>query len=353
MSYINGIGLISPQNTYENNEFLQNIMEQNADYLKCVEPVYKNFIDPILSRRMSRLIKMGITSAKICLADAGEIQPDAIITGTGLGSVEDTEKILGDITKEEKFLNPTPFIQSTYNTISSQIAIILKCHGYNSTYVHRSFSFESVLQDAIMQLEEGTADHILAGGIDEMTMNHLQITRRLGLWKTGPVSNLRLLEEPGPGALAGEGSAYFLVSGEPNENSYAQLIGVETIYKPSSREKLFLHVREFLESHQLNTGDIDLVLTGVNGDVNWDFLYQDFLSELFPGNAAAWYKHLCGEYHTASGFGLFTAANILKHQVYPEILALNTNSPKDFKYILLYNHFRNVNHSLILLRAIS
>ena len=353
MSYINGIGLISPQNTLVKEEFLQNIVEQNDDYLKCIEPVYKTYIDPILSRRMSRLIKMGITSAKICQTDAGGIQPDAIITGTGLGSVEDTEKILGDITKEEKFLNPTPFIQSTYNTISSQIAIILKCHGYNSTYVHRTFSFESVLQDALMQLEEGSAGNILAGGIDEMTMNHLLITRRIGLWKMGPVSNLRLLLEPGQGALAGEGSAFFMISREKTENSYAKLAGVETIYKPATREQLFQDVRGFLKAHGLETGDIDLVLTGINGDINWDPVYHEFLLDLFPGKAAAWYKHLCGEYHTATGFGLYTAANILKHQIYPEILSLNEYQPGKFKNILIYNHFRNVNHSLLLLQAVS
>ena len=145
--------MISPQKTAETREFLPEAVEYTTDYLRCIEPVYRTYIDPIQSRRMSRLIKMGIASAKISLADAGCVMPDAIITGTGLGSVEDTEKILGEITRDENFLNPTPFIQSTYNTISSQVAIQLKCHNYNSTYVHRTFSFESGLIDGLMQIE--------------------------------------------------------------------------------------------------------------------------------------------------------------------------------------------------------
>ena len=159
MAYINGIGIISPQNTLPGSEFLEPVVEHHSDFLKSVEPVYRTYIDPITSRRLSRLIKMGISAAKICQQDAGDgmqdagcMMPDAIITGTGLGSVEDTEKILAELTIEEKFLNPTPFIQSTYNTISSQIAINLKCHQYNSTYVHRCFSFESCLIDALLQL---------------------------------------------------------------------------------------------------------------------------------------------------------------------------------------------------------
>lgn len=353
MAFINGIGLISPQNTLEKGEFLAPLVEHHADFLKCIEPVYKNYINPILSRRMSRLIKMGISAAKICQEETEGIQPDAIITGTGLGSVEDTEKILGEITKEEKFLNPTPFIQSTYNTISSQIAIILKCHGYNSTYVHRAFSFESVLQDAMMQLEEGSADHVLAGGIDEMTMNHLQITRRIGLWKMTAFSNLRLLLEPGPGALPGEGAAYFMLSKTQKSSAYAKLAGVETIYKPLDQDQLHQQTKNFLSQLSLTPDKIDLVITGINGDTNWDYVYHDFLMRLFPGKPAAWFKHLCGEYHTATGFGLFVAAHVLKRQVFPEILAFNDIRPEKMKNILLYNHFRNVNHSLLLIQAVA
>ena len=60
-AYINGIGMISPQNTTEPGNFLEEVVEHHADYLKCVDPNYKSFIEPILSRRMSRLIKMEST----------------------------------------------------------------------------------------------------------------------------------------------------------------------------------------------------------------------------------------------------------------------------------------------------
>jgi 3-oxoacyl-[acyl-carrier-protein] synthase II len=348
MSFINGIGLISPQNTLDPDVFLSDVVEHNSDYMKCVEPVYREYIDPLIARRMSRLIKKGIVSAKLCLRDAGCSLPDAIITGTGLGSIEDTEKILGEITKEEKFLNPTPFIQSTYNTISSQIAITLKCHGYNSTYVHRSFSFESGLQDALLQLEEGIAEHVLAGGIDEMTMNHLQITRRIGLWKMHPVHNLSILKENTPGALAGEGAGFFLLSSTRNDHTYATLNGVETIYKPNSTEEIRSRVTAFLAEHGLTPDDIDVIITGINGDTRWDPLYREVNSLLFPSKPLAWYKHLSGEYHTASAFALWMSANMIKRQVYPEMTRLNELVPSEIKHILIHNHFRGDNHSFIL-----
>jgi len=352
MAFINGIGLISPQKTAESKAFLPEIIEYTADYLKCIEPGYRSYIDPIQSRRMSRLIKMGIASAKMSVAEAGLTMPDAIITGTGLGSVEDTEKILGDLTKEEKFLNPTPFIQSTYNTISSQIAIQLKCHNYNSTYVHRTFSFESGLIDGLMQIEEQTASNILVGGIDEMTMNHLQITRRIGQWKMHPVSNLTLLEKTSSGALAGEGAAFFVLGAEKTGSTYANLKDVKTCLSINGSFKPAALLPCFLEKHNLMVHDIDLLLLGYNGDCNFDPVYHDFANRFFPGKAQAWFKHLCGEYHTASGFALYVAANMLKHQIYPEILHFNQMNPPRLKNILIYNHFRNVNHAFMLVQAL-
>jgi 3-oxoacyl-(acyl-carrier-protein) synthase len=301
---------------------------------------------------MSRLIKMGITAAKLCMADSSCEKPDAIITGTGLGSVEDTEKILGEITVEEKFLNPTPFIQSTYNTISSQIAINLKCHGYNSTYVHRTFSFESGLIDALLQLKEGSAGNILTGGIDEMTPNHLRITRRLGHWKEGLVNNLSLLDELTPGALAGEGAAYFLLGNEQTPGSYARLTDVKTRYIKDPAKSILDEVPGFLERNSLTLSDIDLVMTGMNGDSNFDHLYRRFNETLFPDKAQSWYKHLCGEYHTASGFAIYLAANILKRQSCPDILMLNKTRPGQIRNILIYNQYRNVNHSLLLVQSV-
>lgn len=350
MAYINGIGLISAQNTLNPEAFLDPAVEQTSDYLKCMEPIYKEYLDPLHTRRMSRLIKMGIVSARLCLNDARCTIPDAIITGTGIGSVEDTEKILGDLSKEEKFLNPTPFIQSTYNTISSQIAIHLKCHGYNSTYVHRTFSFESGLQDAILQLKEGTATNVLVGGVDEMTLNHLNITRKIGQWKMSPVSNLSLRKTMTPGALAGEGAGFFMISSVRGEHSYATIPGVETIFKPGSLDEIDDRTTSFLSEYGLTKDDIDIILTGISGDINWDSLYDEFTENFFPHKPVSWFKHLSGEYTTATTFALWLASNILKRQIYPEIIKVNEILPSRIRNILIYNHFRGVNHSLILVR---
>lgn len=350
MAFINGIGVITSQEN--GNGIPETVMEFRGGYLRCREPEYKQFINPIAARRMSRLIKIGITSARQALADAGTEMPDAIITGTGLGSVEDTEKLLTGLMEGASILNPTPFIQSTYNTISSQIAINLKCHNYNSTYVHRSISFESALQDGLMQLDEGTSDQVLAGGIDEMTLTHLGIVRRLGHWKKEPASNLELMDHPTPGALAGEGAGFFVLGKEPGVNAYCRLESLDILYPDSGEGSIQTEIAKVLQTRGLRAEDIDLLVMGYNGDRDFDGIYDRVAEELFPGKPVAWFKHISGEYYTASAIGLWVSANILKHGQVPPSVLLSGASPPVAKRVLLYNQYRGGSHCMYLLSAL-
>jgi 3-oxoacyl-[acyl-carrier-protein] synthase II len=350
MAYISGIGCISPQNTINNDVFLAEPVNQNALFLQCIQPEsYRDYINPVLSRRLSRIIKMGITSALISIKEAGIDNPGAIITGTGLGCVEDTEKFLMTmLDNNETLMNPTNFMQSTYNTISSQIAIILKCFNYNSTYVHRGFSFESALTDALDLMATGEADSALVGGIDEFTENHFQVTSLLGDWRQQTENNLGLIKTSAKGSIPGEGSVFITVTKEKRPSSYALLQGLKTIYKPKSDQIIFDAIAQLLEENHLNASDISLVLAGINGNIETDVYYHDVINTMFDKTPVAGFKNLCGEYHTASAFGLWMASNIIKRQTVPEVCMLNGNAPAGVKNILLYNHFAGQQHSLML-----
>jgi hypothetical protein len=63
-AYIDGTCAISPQNSFEGETLLTDIREYDAvRHIKCIEPHYSELIDPMTSRRMSRIIKMGVASA--------------------------------------------------------------------------------------------------------------------------------------------------------------------------------------------------------------------------------------------------------------------------------------------------
>ena len=95
----------------------------------------KDVISPMEARRMGKLLKAATLSSLRALKIAEIEMPDAIITATSRGMLENSEKFLIDMVENgESLLKPTLFMQSTHNTIGSSIAIRLGCHGYNTTY---------------------------------------------------------------------------------------------------------------------------------------------------------------------------------------------------------------------------
>ena len=350
--YITGLGNISPQKTWDNNHFLEEVTVVETNYFRSQDPNYKEYIAGDMVRRMSRIIKMGVAAGKICLADAGCTMPDAIITGTGLGCIEDTEKFLTNmIRNNEEFLTPTAFIQSTHNTVSSQIALMLKCHNYNFTYVHRGFSFESALLDSFIRIDSGESGTVLLGGMDEMTPNTFAILQRLGHYKRKPVNNMDLLKDHTRGAIAGEGAAFFLLSATPGVKNYAKIEALDTFYK-TEPDKIPAHISTFLERSGRKIDEIDLVLMGMSGDPLNDKGYYHVRNHLFREKSQAWFKHLCGEYQTASSFGLWLASMILKNGRVPESVRLEGITPGKPGNILIYNHYRNIDHSLMLVSSV-
>jgi 3-oxoacyl-[acyl-carrier-protein] synthase II len=345
--YIHSTGNISPQASFS--QLLTGPASYSGDKLSCVEPDYSAFIDPKQIRRMSRIIKMGVTAALSCLKDTGVTVPDAIITGTAYGCLADTDVFLTRMVENnEELLTPTAFIQSTHNTVGAQIALLLKCHNYNNTYVHRGFSFESAMLDGMTMIEEDSASNVLVGGVDEITDTSHTILSRFGLYKRNNNNSLELLTHRSKGTLNGEGTVFFLLCKEHNDNDFAKLDGLSVFYKPADINETERHIHSFLDQHNINMKGIDLIITGRNGDVKNDMIYEKLEKGGFKNRLITGYKHLCGEYPTSSAFALWLAANILKSGTVPGICINTSVKPKK---ILIYNHYQHIHHSLYLLSA--
>ncbi|MDF2431159.1 MAG: hypothetical protein JWP44_790 [Mucilaginibacter sp.] len=350
--FIRSSAVISPQKTFGNVAFLTEPVEYTGTRLQAIEPDYGSFIDPKLIRRMSHVIKMGVAAAKECLNGADIEIPGAIITGTALGCLEDTLTFLTRMIElKEELLPPTSFIQSTHNTVAAQIALMLKCHSYNNTFVHKGISFESALLDATMLLKEKEADNILVGGTEEMTDTSYTVLNRLGLFKRWPLSNLSLFNTPSKGTIGGEGAAFFLLTDRPSTENLAELKGLQTFYKPTGVPEIEQKITAFLALHDLKLADIDLVITGRNGDLKNDEIYNELGATLFNKVSLANYKHLCGEYAVSSSFALWMAANIIKREEVPEIIKETAIEDPKPKKVLIYNHYLNLYHSLMLVSA--
>jgi len=348
--YINSVCSISSQKTFDNSEFLDDIIYHEDNLIPVVNPNYKDYISPSESRRMAKGVKMGVAASKIALKDANLDTVDAIITGTGMGCLRDSEKFLGAlIDNDEQFLTPTSFIQSTHNTVGGQIALNLQCKGYNFTYVHSSISFESTVLDAKLMLENNEANTILIGGVDEIGDYTAKLHQIINHIKAEKTSTSELLNSKTEGAVFSEGANFFVLSNKKQITSYAEIVAIST-YNILGNSKISDLAKSFLNENNLDIDAIDMVVLGNNGDVTFDGFYNELSSGLFKNSQQVYYKHLCGEFMTASSFGVWLASKILKTQKLPEIVKLNNLKDSNFKTILLYNQYRGENHSFTLLR---
>ncbi|AFL80422.1 3-oxoacyl-(acyl-carrier-protein) synthase [Aequorivita sublithincola DSM 14238] len=348
--YINSIASISPQKTYDNSMFLDEITDYNDTVIFAQDPDYKQYIPPAASRRMAKGIKMGVVASKIAMDEAGIETADAIITGTGMGCMIDSEKFVSAIIdNNEQYLTPTSFIQSTHNTVAGQIALGMECKAYNFTYVHSAISFESALLDAKMQLENDEANDILVGGVEELGAHTTKVHRVINHIKPEAVTISEVLKSKTEGAVFSEGANFFVVSNENKKSCYAELIALET-FNTLKKNRVSETIEIFLKENNITSNDVDAVVFGNNGDVYFDGYYDQLSKGIFNKTQQIYYKHLVGENNTISAFGVWLASKILKTQTIPDIVKINDVKSSEIKTIVCYNQYRGENHSLILLK---
>ena len=347
--YIQSAYGVTPQPLYDGGELLLVIQNKTGNRLACVEPDYADYVDAKLIRRMSRIIKMGVAAAMQCLKDADLQMPDAIVTGTAYGCLQDTEVFLNRLVEfKEELLTPTAFIQSTHNTVSAQIALMLQCHNYNNTYVHRGFSFESALLDAMMMLNENEINNALVGAADEIIDTSHAILSRFDLYRK-EASTDTLFDAKTKGTIAGEGATFFTLLKASSGNDLAKLDAITTFYKPANDSEIKEQIAAFLAGQTVDIEEIDLIITGRNGDHENDEVYESLNTSLFANKQTINFKHLCGEYPTASAYALWLGSAILKEGKAPEALLKQNNKP--VKKLLIYNHYLDIHHALYLLSS--
>lgn len=349
--YLRAARGISAQESFDHNSLHAPMQPRQSGRMVYQEPDYRKYFTVMQLRRMSRITKIGLVTAIECLKDAQDMRPDAIITGTGKGSLQDTEKFMHAIREfEEGTLNPTPFIQSTYNALNGLIGLHHGVHSYSSTYVHRGFALENAFVDASLLFSEGNIRTSLVGSFEEMTPEHYIIKERLGFWKSA-----QELEEPdplplSPGAVAGEGCFFFFAKSEPEDCSVA-VQDIHTWLSPTP-EQLHKNLTELLRSNGLNWNDIDTCILGNCQDSRYDHYYEICRQAVSNTTHLLHFKHLCGEFDTATGFALWAAQRMAaENRLFPEMI-WRAGTRTNLKYSLIYNHFYGQQHVAYLLKQL-
>ena len=347
------MGIISPQKTFDPAVFLTDVAQYEKNVLTCITPDFKTYINPIQLRRLSRMLRIGLTASIICLRDSKITMPDGIITATGYGFLDETAKFLQELLQQgEKQLTPTYFMQSTTNALAGLVALSLKCMGYNNTYASKGFAFENALTDAMMQLTDNPSGNYLIGAYDEAAEVQYNASIRASHFKTEFINNLSLFNTQTKGSIQGEGSAFFMLAGKPSASTWCLLRDMGMVYKPDP-DDLRVNLQKFLSAHHKTAQDIDVVISGVSGDVQHDLMMNELIASVLPETFQTRFKHLVGEYCTSTSFALWLGASMLRRQEVPDIVKADVEQqPARLKNILILNQYMSKSFTFILLESV-
>jgi 3-oxoacyl-[acyl-carrier-protein] synthase II len=288
MYYLSAASTISHQPTFRNAGGFASLPVLDS-LSELLSPDYKEFIDAGMLRRMSKILRMSVACAKDCLAQSGVEQPDAIIVGTGLGCLLDTEKFLNNVISLEGLIPPTSFIQSTHNTLAGQISLSLGNHSYNMTHTQNSVSFEMAMQDAMLFLNDG-ADRVLVGAGDEYIEIEDRIAKALQF----------------PEMILTSAASFFVLEKEQRDETLAVVKDVRTVAFSNDPKG---EIDIFLQENGLLAEDINLLMFA-SLDVN---LSQD-VSVMFKGTEILDYALYSGVYPTISAFALHLSIEKIREQ---------------------------------------
>lgn len=344
--YIIDLKSISPQASYDNSFFSEPLKQFQGIQYTANEPSYEGMIKPSLLRRMGKSIRMGIGAGYPLLKQNNSV--DGIIIGSSEGGLEDCIKFLNQIVVyNEGALTPTNFVQSTPNALAGSLALMSNNTGYNITHVHKGLAFENALIDALLLLKENRAESILVGNVEEISTYNFNIETLAHQYKNEDINSIDLLKSNTPGTVSGEGASMFIV--KSNADKYiAKIADIDQISYPDQNEVIEL-IETILKRNNIAPSNVDALILGYNGDSLSDHWYSDISKIIFPNTPILSYKNIVGEYPTASAFATYFAAHLIAGKKAPQETIINT-APNSPQTILIYNHYKGVQHGIILLQ---
>jgi hypothetical protein len=345
MPYFHQSVCISAQNSYPDTDLTQ-IRESQNNLLQVVEPTYPG-IPAGAKRRMGKNVRMAVGAALPVLEN--NPPPDGMVIATANGGMEDCIKFLNQILEyKEGLLTPANFVQSTSNAAAAQIALVTKNHNYNITHVHRGIAFENAMMDVLMLLKENPAAGYLLGCTDEISAYNYNIDSLAGWFRKEPVLNRDLFESHAAGSIAGEG-AFMTWMDNQRSGATASLTAVKTVHTadPAQVLKTLQHFLSDYPEHKP-----DLILTGENGDERLLPFYEAVESNFDVSVPVARFKHLCGDYCTASSFACWLSIQILQSGSVPPILIKRNPPLRPVRNILVYNNYRGAQHGFMLISGV-
>ena len=340
--FIHGAASITAQETIDDTYFFESIREYTSNPVPAFEPDYKELIPPLQLRRMNRSMRMALFTSKRALQHAEIPSVDAIILGSGMGCLVDSERFVEALLEdEEQRFNPTPFIQSTHNMAAATLALAFQCKGYNMTYVNNANSVASAVLDGMLYLSEHPEEVILLGGVEELGLKSPQF------WEWAGFSEQKFPALPPQiqttREMVSEGAGILVASAQARAHNLAVIKAIEYFAEGGDSES---RIQAFMHANGVNPSEVDVLMLGIQTRTPEEQTLINMSTRLFPTAAQVGFKHLFGEHDSVSASAIAMACKLFEHQTIPPTLLLSDQQPLRIKNILLYNQRRGAQHSL-------
>ncbi len=268
----------------------------------------RDFVSLKNLRRMDRLSQMAVASARMALEDAKAVVNTAnrdrigIILGTAFGPTDikvHCARIL--FTEGPGMINPILVPNSVMNAPAGHASIELGFRGVNTTVNHAAASAETAIVYAAMEIQRGTADIILAGGVDILSEFFYEALTRFRAVSPvdGNKESARPFDALRNGPVAGEGCGIICLESLEHAESrgalpYCEIAGWGMSSSPASPTDWpederggVLAMLRALKSAGLTPDSIDAIQAAANGGINPDRIEANAYKNLFGSETGA------------------------------------------------------------------
>ena len=264
----------------------------------CDTSHLETFVNKRALRRVDHFSRMALLGAYLAFDDAG-VASDvyenlAVVIATGYGATQTTFSFLDSIYYDgDTCASPTLFSNSVHNAAAAHVSILLKARGPTLTVSQLEMSVPSAMLSACQWLEDGQADAVLFGGVDEYCrVLGYSWTRFFG---SSQKVNMRPLDWESQSAIAGEGSVFFLLTRDAGDSSKYGFISDIQVGN--------------LTEHDLEIEKDTLVFLGADGHKSFGIQY---VRNTPAGSKAVCYTPLYGSFPVGIAIDIAIAALSIK-----------------------------------------
>jgi 3-oxoacyl-[acyl-carrier-protein] synthase II len=311
----------------------------------------RDFISVKNMRRMDKISLLTAASARLALEDAGiKITGEnrdrvGIVLGTAFGATDVTAQFAGTLlTQGPALVNPILVPNIVMNAPAGHTSIELGFRGINTTITHFAVSAETAIAYAVAEIRRGTADFILAGGVDILSRFYFESLIKfhtLSPQKGGP-ETCRPFDREHNGTVVSEGCGLICLETR-GRRPYCEIKGEgmgSSPAKPTSWPQNTDGIKRTLNRALKNSGctvnDIQAISAAGNGDRMLDAVETEAYAEIFGASEKKPFitalKGATGESFSGGGIRACALALSMEKNILPSIAGL-TNPIRPLAFV--------------------